>query len=168
MRSSSWRSSAAVGWRLSTGTCGGSGLTRTIGGVLARARRASAWSVRPAAMSASAWRVHRPSQRSGSRRAFSMERDEAVGAFDQGTEAGGHVGSRCGCCRDVLAAGRWPVGDFPHTDFVRHRPPPGDRAVTVQRRSDKSSQAPVLLPTLLRAYLANPQRDPRPERRGVR
>ena len=74
IRSSSWRNSAAVGWRQSTGMCGGSGLTRTTGGVLARARRASACSVRPAAMSANAWRVHRPSQRSGSRRAFSMER----------------------------------------------------------------------------------------------
>ena len=98
IRSSSWRNSAAVGWRQSTGMCGGSGLTRTTGGVLARARRASACSVRPAAMSANAWRVHRPSQRSGSRRAFSMERTKRSARSIRVRRLAGMSVTGCGCC----------------------------------------------------------------------
>ena len=106
MRSSSWRSSAAVGWRQSIGTCGGSGLTRTIGGVLARARRASAWSVRPAAMSASAWSVHRPSQRSGSRRESSMERTKRSARSIRVRRLAGMSGHTLLLLPRVLAAGR--------------------------------------------------------------
>jgi hypothetical protein len=115
-RSSSWRNSAAVGWRQSNGTCGGSGLTRTIGGVLARARRASAArSARQRYRPAPAGCTGPPSDRARAvRPRWSVRSGRRV---------------RSGCedwraCRltlwllpDVLPAGSWPVGDFPHTSI---------------------------------------------------